>query len=298
MGEFSVPLSITKQEHAPTCTLSTWVVTDAVNFVDVLAWLYLRKPSHAARIMNNLNPGSAGFPGRVFENAIKLLCYEISDIAADLASPGSDVAAEAKKICDARVALRDGLLFQHVSWVAATIQFPGAAACPPHVRKADKGFDGLLIEIDPQTAGISRLVLCEDKASVNPRSLVTGKIWPEREGVETFESLTRRSFGFHQRVIANPSAAETWLQSRKATLTAVLLAAAAPPTLTWQEELAAKTGASPAFIAALAGAYGMDVFDLDRRVVSEYSDFARSFTKMRSADIRARIDEQYSSDRF
>jgi hypothetical protein len=34
------------------------------------------------------------------------------------------------------------------------------------------------------------------------------------------------------------------------------------------------------------------------RVVSEYSDFARSFTKMRSTDIRARIDEQYASDRF
>ena len=42
----------------------------------------------------------------------------------------------------------------------------------------------------------------------------------------------------------------------------------------------------------------MDVFDLDRRVVGEYSDFARSFTKMRSADIQARIDEQYSSDQF
>jgi len=42
----------------------------------------------------------------------------------------------------------------------------------------------------------------------------------------------------------------------------------------------------------------MDVFDLDRRVVREYSDFARSFTKMRSADIRDHIDEQYSSDRF
>ena len=42
----------------------------------------------------------------------------------------------------------------------------------------------------------------------------------------------------------------------------------------------------------------MDVFDLDRRVVGEYSDFARSFTRMRSPDIRARIDEQYASDRF
>ena len=42
----------------------------------------------------------------------------------------------------------------------------------------------------------------------------------------------------------------------------------------------------------------MDVFDLDRRVVGKYSDVARSFTRMRSADIRARIDEQYPSDRF
>ena len=42
----------------------------------------------------------------------------------------------------------------------------------------------------------------------------------------------------------------------------------------------------------------MDVFNLDRRVVNEYSDFARSFTRMRSPDIRARIDEQYASDRF
>lgn len=42
----------------------------------------------------------------------------------------------------------------------------------------------------------------------------------------------------------------------------------------------------------------MDVFDLDRRVVAEYSNFARSFTKVRSADIKARIDEQYATNRF
>jgi hypothetical protein len=35
----------------------------------------------------------------------------------------------------------------------------------------------------------------------------------------------------------------------------------------------------------------MEFFDFDRRAVGKYSDFARSFTKMRSADIRARIDE-------
>ena len=85
----------------------------------------------------------------------------------------------ARKVRDARIVLRDGLLFQHISWVAATIQFPDAKACPPHVRKADKGFDGLLIELDATSSGLARVILCEDKASTDPRSLVTGKIWPE-----------------------------------------------------------------------------------------------------------------------
>jgi superfamily II DNA/RNA helicase len=77
----------------------------------------------------------------------------------------------------------------------------------------------------------------------------------EREGVETFEKLTRRSFGFHQRNRANTSAAEIWLASRKATLTAVLQAAAPPPSLPWQEELAAKTGASSKLIVKIASNY-------------------------------------------
>jgi len=77
----------------------------------------------------------------------------------------------------------------------------------------------------------------------------------EREGIETFESLARRSLGFYQRRIADADKAEQWLQARKATLLGALRDAAAPPQLPWQEELAAKTGASSAFIANLAAAY-------------------------------------------
>ena len=80
---------------------------------------------------------------------------------------------------DTRIEHRDGLLFQHVSWVAAFMRLPNAKATPPHVRQADKGFDGVLVEVNPAQAGLSRIVLCEDKASVNPRSLVTGSVWPE-----------------------------------------------------------------------------------------------------------------------
>ncbi len=42
----------------------------------------------------------------------------------------------------------------------------------------------------------------------------------------------------------------------------------------------------------------MDVFGLDRRVVGDYTAFARSFTKIRAADIKTQIDAQYDSGRF
>ena len=41
-----------------------------------------------------------------------------------------------------------------------------------------------------------------------------------------------------------------------------------------------------------------DVFDLDRGVVGEKSDFACSFTRMRSADVRAGIDERGIGSRW
>lgn len=161
--------------------LSTWTVINTDQLVDALAWLYLRKPRHAARIINALDPGPAGLPGRALVNAIDLLKYELSDIATDIASNDPAISTPAKKKRDVRIAHRDGLLFQYISWVAASIQFPNAHATAPHVRKADKGFDGLLIELSGN--GISRVILCEDKASTSPRGLVTGSIWPEITGI-------------------------------------------------------------------------------------------------------------------
>jgi ATP-dependent helicase YprA (DUF1998 family) len=42
----------------------------------------------------------------------------------------------------------------------------------------------------------------------------------------------------------------------------------------------------------------MDVFDLDRSLVSDYEQFARSFTQIRAEDIRQQIDAIYASRRF
>jgi ATP-dependent helicase YprA (DUF1998 family) len=42
----------------------------------------------------------------------------------------------------------------------------------------------------------------------------------------------------------------------------------------------------------------MDVFDLDERALDQYAKFARSFTKIRSLEIRERVDELYRERRF
>ena len=42
----------------------------------------------------------------------------------------------------------------------------------------------------------------------------------------------------------------------------------------------------------------MNVFDLDRALVSDYERFARSFTQIRAADIRVQVENLYASSRF
>ena len=77
---------------------------------------------------------------------------------------------------------------------------------------------------------------------------------PEADAA-AFEGLARRTFGFYQRASGSAAAAEAWLAERRATLTAAIQATAEPAALPWEEELAAKTGATRHFIAALAVAY-------------------------------------------
>lgn len=178
-----MPIAFQKTDLSPTCNFSEWAVIDENHLVRTLAWLYLRKPNHAVQIINQLEPSRAGFPGKVFENAISLLSIRLADIAADLSSADPEKEKTANNKKNKRIEQRDGLLFQHLSWVAASIDMPAALATPPHVRRADKGFDGLLVSIQDGSGAISRVVLCEDKASINPKGLVQGSVWNEIDGI-------------------------------------------------------------------------------------------------------------------
>jgi hypothetical protein len=111
------------------------------------------------------------------------LSYRVDDIQADLESKDDDIRTAAEKKREKRIELRDGLLFQHISWIAARLRFPKAHLTPPHPRPADKGFDGVLIEYNDAGDGLERLVISEDKASTDPRPLIRTQIWPELEKI-------------------------------------------------------------------------------------------------------------------
>jgi hypothetical protein len=78
----------------------------------------------------------------------------------------------------------------------------------------------------------------------------------ERDGVETFDKFTRRSFGYFLKARGNLAAAEQWITERRQRLEQLIEAAREVSTRDWVTELAAKSGASPGFIAHLADAYG------------------------------------------
>jgi hypothetical protein len=76
------------------------------------------------------------------------------------------------------IAHRDGWMFQVMSWLAAQLQTPGALMNTPHMIHAHKGLDGLQVSIDGAEK-VTSVVLFEDKATENPRSMVRDKVWPE-----------------------------------------------------------------------------------------------------------------------
>lgn len=82
-----------------------------------------------------------------------------------------------------------------------------------------------------------------------------------RAGVETFDNLTRRSFGFYLKARDDAKAAESWLTERRQQLEKLIEAANEDKERDWIQELAAKSGSSPSFITALSDAFSKAPFE-------------------------------------
>jgi hypothetical protein len=175
-----MPLSLSPTPTTE-CNFSEWTISkkDRAKLIEVIAYLYLRQEENAQRVINALEPRWRAPKGRVAQNIVrKLTAPHAQDV--ELFRSGTDEEKEAaKKRMRTSIIHRDGLLFQHISWVAARLALPNGYMTSPHVRQADKGFDGFILELDESGSAIKRIVLCEDKASTSPRNLIRSSVWPE-----------------------------------------------------------------------------------------------------------------------
>lgn len=179
-----MPLTI-ETSTTPECDFAEWSIKkkNRAKLVEVVAYLYLRQEENAQRVIGALEPRRRVPKGKVAENVVRKLTAPHDDDV-ELFLNGTD---KEKKDADNRIRTsllhRDGLLFQHVSWVAARMALPNGYMTAPHVRQADKGFDGFIVDLDEDGNEIARIVVCEDKASKSPRSLITSSVWTDIEAI-------------------------------------------------------------------------------------------------------------------
>ena len=140
---------------------ATWAVEDEEALAALIARVAIGQSRIAARILNEDGLVPANYPLGGHEGARHLLRV----------GPSGDPAH------------RDGWMFQVISWIAAHRANRPGLIRPPHMRHADKGLDGLFVEFDD--AEIARVVISEEKATKNARSMVRDKVWPEFQDFET-----------------------------------------------------------------------------------------------------------------
>lgn len=175
-----MPITLTTQITTE-CGFSEWSIhkNSRATLVKILAYLYLRQERNAERVIEGLEPNLRIPKGRVAENVIaKLMGAHPDDLTLSKTGNKEEKAGALNRI---KVAIlhRDGLLFQHISWIVARKQLPTGVMTAPHVRPADKGFDGFIIELADDGDNVERIILCEDKASGNPRPIISSKVWPD-----------------------------------------------------------------------------------------------------------------------
>lgn len=141
----------------------TWSVPSVDELANAIAIIAVGQALHVANILHDAGLAAKPSTKGAVKGAIKLLT-----------SSGN-------------IAHRDGWMFQVMSWLAAQLRTPGALMNTPHMIHAHKGLDGLQVSIDGAEK-VTAVILFEDKATENPRSMVLSKVWPEFAEFETGEN--------------------------------------------------------------------------------------------------------------
>ena len=158
-----MPISLTPISHGKHWAGYDWSINSDHKLAQLVARIALGQYRHVLQILDET--GFTGFAPATtaLEGARQLLTVQ----------QGSDPFH------------RDGWLFQTISWIAAHIQDNTSLTAPPHMQHATKGFDGLHVLIDEATQTVSSVVICEEKATINPRKTIRDQVWQDFAEIET-----------------------------------------------------------------------------------------------------------------
>ena len=159
-----MPITLHEYQHPPETVGSVWTVSNIDLLAEYVAHLLLGRYLHLASVL-------AGEADEVPLSPAKLVPH----VKARL----EDVPDEPRRYH------RDGWIFQHISWIAAQISAEGRLAITtPHMQSASKGFDAVILPLPAAGAEPSPVVICEDKATENPRNTIRDAVWPDFEKCE------------------------------------------------------------------------------------------------------------------
>lgn len=156
-----MPLSFTPISEKKLWFGSTWTVEDEDSLARLIARVAIGQSRIVEKILRDTNSKTSKYPKSGFKGARELLTVKA----------GADPYH------------RDGWMFQVIAWIASHCQDKKALIRPPQMILADKGLDGLIIKF--KKGNVAQVVICEEKATKNPRQTVRSEIWPEFERIET-----------------------------------------------------------------------------------------------------------------
>lgn len=153
-----MPINLTPFQQDNLCIGHTWEIVDQDLLADLVAQVLIGKQRLVRKILEGVSGGTVPFKANAIKDAVKKLTV----------GPSSEQWH------------RDGLIFQIFSWLAANIASESSSIIrPPHLIPAQKGFDGIQIDINEGGDTVSAVIIFEDKATTSPRDTIRDKVWPE-----------------------------------------------------------------------------------------------------------------------
>ena len=156
--------------HDPLCKGFRWEIIHEPALAQMVGWTLQGHSRHAENVLKTLGATALKTWPTVKQQAIDLLTFP----------SGTGNTAPRWH--------RDGLVFQHISWIAAIVEKGDhVAASIPHLIPAHKGFDALLVPLADNTEAREGIIICEDKATTNPRAQITEEVWPSISAIDSGE---------------------------------------------------------------------------------------------------------------